>query len=70
MTAALLVGGAVLALVIGIWIGMGAPGWPYHKDGPRRHTEQRPLNPIAWGKGTGRERLRVKRPEERRPKLR
>ena len=70
MTELLLIGGAVLALAIGVWIGLGAPGWPYHQDGPRRHTEKRNLNPIAWGRTPSRERLRVKRPEERRPKLR
>lgn len=68
--AVLLIGGAVAALGLGVWIGVGAPGWP-HKPGPgRRHTEKRPLNPIAWGRTSNRERLRVRTPEERRPKLR
>jgi hypothetical protein len=41
---------ALLALGTGIWLGLGAPGWP-HKDSPmgtRRRLEKRPINPIAW----------------------
>jgi hypothetical protein len=43
---------AFLALVLGVWIGLGAPGWP-HKNpagGRRRRLEKRPINPIAWGR--------------------
>lgn len=44
---------AVLALALGIWIGLGAPGWP-HKDsgGKRRHLRKRPVNPISFGRQT------------------
>lgn len=70
MLAAILIGGAVAALGIGVWIGLGAPGWPQPPERNRRHTEKRPLNPVAWGKAAGRERLRARSPEERRPRLR
>lgn len=70
MLTTVLVLGAVAALGLGIWIGMGAPGWPTPPGRHRRHTEKRPLNPVAWGKGSGRERLRARSPEERRPRLR
>jgi hypothetical protein len=50
----LMIGGAVLALLAGLWIGFGAPGWP-HRDEPRtRRLEKRPLNPIAWGRSSER----------------
>ena len=70
MLGTLLVLGAVLALGIGVYIGLGAPGWPSEPDGQRKHTERRPLNPIAWGRTSNRDRLRVRTPEERRPRLR
>lgn len=70
MLATLLVVGAVLALAVGVYIGLGAPGWPTEPERERRHTERRPLNPVAWGKTSGRDRLRVRSPEERRPRLR
>jgi len=42
---------AVLALAGGIWVGLGAPGWP-HKEPPpgmrRKRLETRSLNPIQW----------------------
>lgn len=66
----LLIGGAVAALGIGAWIGAGAPGWPSEPQHRRRHAEKRPLNPVAWGKSTSRERLTVRSPEERRRRLR
>jgi hypothetical protein len=44
---------ALLVLAIGVWIGLGAPGWPY-KPTPggslRRRAEKRPINPIAWAR--------------------
>lgn len=40
----------ILALGIGIWIGVGAPGWPHKPQYTRRHTSKRGLNPIAWGR--------------------
>jgi hypothetical protein len=70
MNTILLIAAAIAAVGIGIWIGIGAPGWPYQPDDRRRHTERRPLNPAAWGKSASRERQRVKRPEDRRPRLR
>lgn len=45
--------GAVAALALGIWIGIGAPGWPHEEEKPgRRRTrlDKRPVNPIQWGK--------------------
>ena len=41
---------ALLVLALGIWIGLGAPGWPHRPSGGRRHRDQRSINPIAWGK--------------------
>jgi hypothetical protein len=65
-----IIGGAAAAFGIGIWIGIGAPGWPHPPESNRRHTEKRPINPIAWGRTSSRERLRPRSPEERRPRLR
>ena len=68
---AFLIAGAILALAIGIWIGMGAPGWPHKPKYYREHTQQRNLNPIAWGRTSNRERQRARSAEERRrPRLR
>ena len=67
----LLILGAILALVIGIWVGVGAPGWPHKPKYHRDHTSQRSINPIAWGRTSTRERQRTRSPEERRrPRLR
>jgi len=41
---------AVLALVLGIWLGIGAPGWKHRERRSRRRLQTRPLNPIAWGR--------------------
>ncbi len=46
----LLIGGPILALGLGIWIGIGAPGWPHKPIYHRRHKHMRPLNPIAWNR--------------------
>lgn len=37
-------------LAIGIWIGLGAPGWPHKPEGGdvRRRREKRPINPVSW----------------------
>jgi hypothetical protein len=49
----LFVSGAVAALCLGVWIGVGAPGWP-SKPGPRdarsfrRRYPRRSLNPVDW----------------------
>jgi hypothetical protein len=43
---------AVLALGLGIWIGVGAPGWNHRPQYTRRHTAKRGLNPIGWGRTT------------------
>jgi hypothetical protein len=61
---------AILVFSLGIWIGVGAPGWPHKPEGGRRHTQKRPLNPVAWGRTPGRERQRPRAPGERRIKLR
>lgn len=66
----LLIGGAVAALGLGVWIGVGAPGWPQEPSRGRRHTEPRPLNPIAWGRTSNRERLRARSADERKRRLR
>ena len=56
---------AVGVFAIGIYIGIGAPGWPTKPEG-RRHTQKRSLNPIAWGKTPGRQRQRPKSADDRR----
>ena len=66
----LLIGGAVLALGVGIWIGLGAPGWPVPPEPRSTRLKQRNINPVAWGRSTSRERLSPRRPEDRRPRLR
>lgn len=66
----LLIGGAVIALGVGIWIGLGAPGWPYQPEARAHRLQQRSINPVAWGRSTGRERLSPRRREDRRPRLR
>jgi hypothetical protein len=62
--------GAVVALSVGIWIGVGAPGWPHKPSNERRHTSHRNLNPIAWGRTSNRQRQRVREMDERKPRLR
>jgi hypothetical protein len=69
MTAIALVG-AVLALAVGVWIGVGAPGWPHRPSTERRHTSHRNLNPIAWGRTSNRERQKVREMDDRKPRLR
>lgn len=62
--------GAIAVFVTGLWIGIGAPGWPTKPDGGRRHVRTRPINPIAWGRTPGRERQRPKSAEDRKIQLR
>jgi hypothetical protein len=62
--------GALVVFCLGVWIGVGAPGWPWKPDGGRRHLEKRAINPIAWGRTPGRERPRPRVPGERRIRLR
>ena len=57
---------AVAVFVLGLWIGVGAPGWPWKPEGGRRHTEKRNINPIAWGRTPRRERQKPRSAEERR----
>lgn len=59
----LIVGLSVLALGIGIWIGIGAPGWPHkeEKNRGRRHRDERPINPISWGRNGSARRSRRRR---------
>jgi hypothetical protein len=42
---------ALVALGVGVWIGLGAPGWPRKPMQRRRKLEKRPINPIAWRRG-------------------
>jgi hypothetical protein len=51
-----LLAGAVIALGVGIWIGVGAPGWKHKPTYHRRHDSTRGLNPIARGRSTSHER--------------
>lgn len=62
--------GAVLAFVIGIYIGLGAPGWPVKPEARARRLEKRSINPIAWGRTSSRERLSARDRQDRRPRLR
>jgi hypothetical protein len=55
---------ALLALGIGVWLGLGAPGWPHKEPRPgtrRRRLEQRSLNPIAWTRRESERRTRHRR---------
>jgi len=61
---------SIVVFVIGLWIGVGAPGWPHKDDGRRRHTKLRTINPIAWGRTSGRERQKPKTVGQRRINLR
>lgn len=61
---------AVAIFGIGLWIGVGAPGWPHKPQERRRHREHRSINPIAWGRTPGRERQRPRSIGERRIRLR
>jgi hypothetical protein len=60
---------AVAVFALGVWIGVGAPGWPHKPEDGRRHREHRPLNPIAWGRTSSRERRRPRSRDER-PQIR
>jgi hypothetical protein len=66
----LLIAGMVIALALGVWIGLGAPGWPVPPEARSRRLEKRSINPVAWGRTGRRERLSPRRPEDRRPRLR
>lgn len=65
MTTGLLIGGCILALAVGVWVGLGAPGWPWQPEGRSSKLERRPINPIAWGRTGKRDRLKVRTPEDR-----
>jgi hypothetical protein len=54
---------AVMALGTGIWVGLGAPGWPHKQppSGSRRRLETRPINPIQWGRSGSTRRTRRRR---------
>ncbi|HET7275442.1 MAG TPA: hypothetical protein VFI91_09795 [Longimicrobiaceae bacterium] len=60
------VGGAVLVFALGIWIGMGAPGWPHKPTSEPGRLKTKDINPIAWGRGTARERQRPRSRDSRR----
>jgi hypothetical protein len=70
MSGFLLIVGAVVALLIGVYIGLGAPGWPVPPEAHSRRLEKRNINPIAWGRSSSRERLSPRRKDERRIRLR
>ena len=70
MTEFLLIAGAVLALALGIWIGLGAPGWPVPPEPRSRRLEKRNINPVTWGRSGRRDRLSPRTREERRDPLR
>ena len=70
MVETMMIAGAVLALVIGIYIGLGAPGWPVKPDARSRRLEKRNINPIAWGRTSSRERVSPRHRDPRRPRLR
>lgn len=57
MWGVLIIAGGVLAFGLGIYIGLGAPGWPVPPEARPRRLEKRALNPLARGRITGRERL-------------
>lgn len=61
---------SISIFVIGLWIGVGAPGWPIKPEGGRKHIHKRSINPIAWGRTPGRERQRPRRTDERKIRLR
>jgi hypothetical protein len=61
---------AIAVFALGLWIGVGAPGWPVKAEGGRRRLEKRPINPIAWGRTPGRERQKPRSAGERKIKLR
>ncbi len=60
---------AIAVFAIGIWIGVGAPGWPVKPEGTKR-LRKRPINPIAWGRTPGRDRQRPRGVDERRIRIR
>ena len=70
MSETMLIGGSVLALLIGIYIGLGAPGWPVKPEARARRLEKRSINPIAWGRTSGRQRLAPRSRDDRRSRLR
>ncbi len=49
---------SIVVFAVGLWIGVGAPGWPTKPEERRRHTKPRSVNPIAWGRTSSRERKR------------
>ncbi|MGH7457828.1 MAG: hypothetical protein ACREKN_01935 [Longimicrobiaceae bacterium] len=51
--AVLLVAGLIAGFAAGVWIGLGAPGWPHRErrsSARGRRLQKRPLNPVAWGR--------------------
>lgn len=62
--------GGIVALALGIWIGVGAPGIRHEPRYRRRHESKRSMNPIAWGRTPDRERRRPSSMDERRDRWR
>lgn len=61
---------AIAVFVLGLWIGLGAPGWPYKPEGGRQHLQKRAINPVAWGRTPKRDRLTPRTPGDRKLRLR
>lgn len=70
MVETMMVAGAVLAFAIGIYIGLGAPGWPVKPEARANRLEKRSINPIAWGRTGHRERMSPRSRDDRRQRLR
>lgn len=70
MSDTMIIAGSVLVFLIGIYIGLGAPGWPVKPEARARRLEKRSINPIAWGRTSGRQRLTPRDRDDRRPRLR
>lgn len=66
----LIIVGSALALGLGIYVGLGAPGWPVPPEARSRRLEKRALNPFAWGRTTRRERLSSRQFHEERRRRR
>lgn len=60
---------SILVFGVGVYIGIGAPGWPVKPEGTGR-LRKRSLNPIAWGRTPARQRQRPREVSERRIDLR
>ena len=46
MLGIIIIGGGVVSLAAGVYIGLGAPGWPVPPRPHERRLEKRQINPI------------------------